>query len=515
MRIEFRQQDKDLKAVLIGDDPDQELEWSFRELEKSTKDHREAVFPELNNYWGRLPLERRQKLYALYEHAYDILEYQPLLNMGVLKEQLSEVCEKILDLHPEHELFYHLERYEKIRFPDTVPVANTDNFNPKKNYYVKKYLGLLTLSLAFRAIVPIWSAYLRYIGAYSGTEYKEIIVFSIVSRSWLLRSSYMKDLTDYIEANTLDNTSTASSVIDGIGSANLLDWFLADACIRKLAIKPINGDGEKNNLIAKVHSAIMIKIRKLTKTRKGLVEDKFKSAGGSKTNGEKDSIMEEFKIKTPITEGDKSAFVFAAHHLINHVQSHIPDVDMALYQTLLQYMDIHVLSPVMVKAQERLIQWVIAPYFPARAMGVLRMSALKVNASIAQLLLAQWGFADIAVYLGATVREEDEFLATDQVRTNIPRKLIQTLTEKYPHNIMSLGSSTKTATQINRACVDIEAVAVELLRHEWQLNAPSVLIDMAKATGQLGAYEDGDLSTTPDIRRRLAELVIHIHDLNT
>lgn len=514
MHIEFRQHDKDLKAVVVGDEPDQELEWSFRELEKSTKDQREAVFPELNAYWARMDPGRRKQIFALYEKAYDILEYQPLIKLGPLKQQLSDVCEAILDLHPEHELFYHLERHEKITFPATVPVANTDSFNPKKNYYVQKYLGLLTLSLAFRAIVPIWAAYLRYITAFSGTEYKEIIVFSIVSRTWLLRSTYMRDLTDYIEANTKENTSTASSVIDGIGSANILDWFLADVCIRRLAIKPINGDGEKNNLIAKVHSTIMLKIRKLKKTRRGMVEDKFESGSASRTGGEKDPIMEEFKIKTPITEGDKSAFVFAAHQLVNQIDEFKDPTALTLVNTLLAHMDQHVDNPMATKAQELLIQWVIASYFPSRAVNILRISALKVCAAITQALLARWGFADLAMYIGASPQVEDQYVASDQVRANIPRKLIQVLVEKYPHDVMFSGSSTKSFTQTNRACIDIELMATGLLRRDWEVNVPTVLKTMAQETGQLGHYDEGELSTTPDIRRRLAELVIHIHEIN-
>lgn len=153
-------------TLVIGGDAPRELSFAMPAISAGprrvgmtqTENKRETekeYLVELNAYWETLSEKEQEKLYELYEDAYEVSNDKDLW-----REHLPGIMSQIVDMHP-------IERIEKlyprdsIWYPDDMKNdfgAVCTNYSEDMTYVRRDYYDLIIFGIALRALVPVFCA---------------------------------------------------------------------------------------------------------------------------------------------------------------------------------------------------------------------------------------------------------------------------------------------------------------------------------------------------------------------
>jgi len=484
-----------LEATLISDDK-KELIWSLSAMSRNLVRGHELVFLEVNAYWASVSATRRKQIFALYADIHEHID--EVLDVQQLQRALIEKIAKLLALHPASELASFIPTCN-ITYPLSVKHTGMVQFQPNKTYDIVKYDRLLVLATAIRVLTPIWSVYVSIMDKYAPKNYKELMALRLLTQSWIKDYQGFAELQAYVRANIREDESSLSSVIGGVGSEMIPEWLLALICVRRLATKGLSGDGENNNLVSNIHSIVTHTLNGKDKTFSGYFHNKD-------LRGDTDdnlSLLEEYKIKQVITEGDKATFgayltdpVAVVHKIDDGID---PKVILSAWKNNQKALDCSV-SP----GQMRLLQWVCGPVLPPTSLTILNKPNKLRLLSAAQVVLRHWGYPQIAAYMVA--RRVDDGMQKVQVaenRARFPKELSVRIAGLYPHIPQHIKSQRHPVIEA------IVKTVEDLSSADWFVEAPSALLN------EIDEYiVDGQYVTPGDIQRLLAELVIYIAERN-
>lgn len=485
-----------LEAVLTPDKGDPII-WPLAAMSRNIKvPTHDLVFREINMYWESVSANRRKQIFSVYkkidEHFSDVMDIQ------YLQKSLTELVTELLELHPQHELAAFIPRC-KITYPTSVKDGGVIQFQPNKTYDVPKYDRLLVLAMAIRVLTPVWSVYVAAMDKYVGKNHKELMALKLVTKSWIMNYKGFGELQDYIEANTKDDESSLSSIIGHVGSEMIPEWLLARICVRRLTTKKLSGDGQDNNLVSNIHSIVTQTLRSKDKTFAGY----FKNKDVRNESDDNLSLLEEYKIKQTITEGDKAMFASPLKDLVRTTHQ-IDDTINPMTIEAAWANNQKALNCSVGPGQVRVMQWVCGGVLPVQSVAVLNKTEKLKLLTITQTVLHHWGYPQIAAYMVA--RAVDDGMQKVQVsenRARFPKELSARLGALYPHNPMHL--------KLTRPYV-VEAVAKtaeDFSSTDWLIEGPEDLL------GEVDEYMvDGSYVTPGDIQRNIAELAIYVAERN-
>jgi hypothetical protein len=160
------------------------------------------------------------------------------------------------------------------------------------------------------------------------------------------------------------------------------------------------------------------------------------------------------------------------------------------------------------ECQIRVIQWVVSPIVSPRAMWDINKSSILRLAAIAQFVLWNTGFKDLAgIPTARSMNAEGYGSYSSESRAHITKDKVDKLNELYPY--YRRHPTKKTLKPNNDAVNEIMELAQALSDHTWFLNMAEEQIAELRGSAANKTHRVGY-----DIRNRLADYAIYVQQRN-
>lgn len=510
MHIQVVQQESFYNLVLTSDEG-KELVFDFKEFKANIKRDQDILFVELNLFWSKIGANRRKQIFELYERFIEIVEGN-YFDQNVLHENLTELSKELMIQHNLDELLGFVASNIGT-YPETIQKSLNiaDNLSYSKTYTWDKYRGLVAISIASKAMAPIWSFYLKTISVTASDVFKDMVAYKLLNTSWFPVSKPVDDLLEYIKGNISVSKLPLSAQVNGLGEADMPRWLLAITVIRRLMLRPLLGNDI--NLVIDVYKLIKNKsdVPVLNRLFKGKIKRKDPPPTSGSGDDDHNSILENFKIKEPLTTGDRVVFSSFARNLEDIGLRIDEDLDLKRLRSCYSYFQKRGLEATIEPFQKRITQWVCSTVMSPRAIETYRKDNLLGILAVTQALVWQWGFPKLAILLsGEAVVDQEEPINFNPSRSgSIPKDKVQRLLELYPHKRADIKKSdAKSHRNYNEACISIDIMAKDIGKYDWNIIAPNELLDDNNDLMNSSVYV-----VPPDIRSHLADLVIFLAEM--
>lgn len=516
MRMDVATYQGDGFSEVITSHGEESLTWSTGTYGKVRLADPKAMFDEINGYWETLPDDKQDDLWRCYKEIKALLDEmtEPFHTVRYLREYISQLYSNMsMD---------SISRWllgGRLYIPSDVHETrdNTGRYkNSDQTYLVDDYINLAVMALALRPVIPIWGEFIDQGGQGSGNDlYKEMDAMGLVSHTYIMdwpkEAPAIEKLENYIQVPVKNEAVALSSLWRGLGTAEIPIWLLANVMVRRLAIVPLCDHDNPQSVIAYVYKYIRSKLKPTERRTTDRVSEK-RPEGGGRDEDDKTSLLEEYKVKQRIADGDAVLYAVCTENMAGIAQTVDPTVDLRLLEQTMRALN-RMGNAQVNTHQVRLAQWTLAKGYPARAMSHIDKVSVNRLLVTAQALLWHWGFLEVACLL--TV---DAISATDQnapglthrprPSTRISRKYIDQLMELYPHVKPQRGKDTNLRNG-NVASIGVNNVTHEVMAGNWQyLGVP----ELKRLAGQPEGR--GILVVPPTIKNNITEAVKHIASLN-
>ena len=258
------------------------------------------LFYFLSNYWESLTDPEQDAVYNLYKQLQDVMDtVMDKDERGVL---ITDISSKLMLYLTSSKLKFWISNNPDIQIPQDIPeecVENIDrNVTRDRTIIRKDYLEIIAMSLAMRAMVPIWGEYVPTIRNEAGTSHKEIYAFNLLRNTEYYFCRAVEVITKYIEATVKEDKFNPNILNQGISSEDYGRIMMCTTCVRKVSIADISGRLTVPNVIKLIYKSIVSKIQNLDRDYESGIKNKDdESRSESKGNEEnKLSVWERYRI---------------------------------------------------------------------------------------------------------------------------------------------------------------------------------------------------------------------------
>lgn len=476
--------------------------------DKFSKDS--LTFYPINLYWESIPERDQQAIFECYEDAQEL--FDSITGVNELKQYLTDISSRLMSFHEIPRVRRWLEYDSPFRVPpDIDPHYKPDvdrSTTRDQTYTYDDYLGLMSMSVIFRAMIPIWSVYSKTAKFDSGKDWRDLNSLWLLKDSNVYKSEEMQRLLRYIKANIRPDTHTGNHVLAGIPKDDLPQHLLARVCVLKLCMgelleKGAPIEGNKYNLPALVYNSIIeppspqggdYSQRVLTK--------EVLTEGRGETNDSNSSVLEYYKARSPVTVGRIAEMEYSLRDPYAIAAQLCPEADMRNLEIALetsQKLYTEVIQPCLIT----LSQWVIAPAFPPKGCYYLEPDLLIRIFAITETVLRHRGFGSLALLSTAYTVKEDEGMRITSVvgKSHMPEQLFSSISHYFPYR---KESRRKANTQAEDCFVisDIKKLSTEFARFTWRATAADSLVEEVQ-----GSARSRRITILPNLRNDLATML--------
>ncbi|EKD22588.1 MAG: hypothetical protein ACD_84C00040G0002 [uncultured bacterium] len=464
------------------------------------------IFEEINGYWSRLPVTEQDKIFIIYKKIKDV--FDSVWDMSELTRQLYVLVKELYDHHELTDIRHWMDFHSNLVLPDGLRdsfLTSQETSSTRERTYLKDdYKWLVTMTIALRAMIPIWGEFIARTRKETGTVFKEYYAFQLLAYSNIAKSEPMERLRVYVEHSMATDKSMSAAILGGISSEDFPTWVLGLVVVRRLTVGDVRGVETNSSLVTFIYKFIGQKVKGHDNSFIGLVKEKVVEGQGQE--GENNlSKLEGYKIKQEFPAGDIAIIGFYLQNPLNIAKMICPEIDPELVlQSIVNVQSLDVEQ--IWKPQTVLMQWVLSSVIPPR--GLLHISkALSLNAmGVTSALLWHRGHYELAGLLSATeqLNQEELLLGGTDSRARITREQMEQLDVLYPFSRKPVGKQ-KVIKRLNPAAEAIDSVASMFSGHDWKLTLPSEMIE--KITGN---PNNRRYATPYDIKIKLAKLAIEL-----
>jgi len=492
------------------------LVWSTGTYGKVRLNNPHGAFDEINGYWASLPEQAQDAIWEAYKE---------------LKEEFERITDFVQEIKGVRRLITELYRNMpmdsfnawllrgNLYIPSDVqetPDVNGRYKNSAQTYLVADYINLAVVALALRPLIPIWGEFIDQGGYGSGNDlYKEMDAMGLIAHTeimnWPHDSPAIDKLEGYIQVPVNNEAITLRSLWLGLGSAERPVWLMANVLVRRLTIVPLCDHTNPQSVIAYVYKYIRSKLKPTERRTADRVNEK-RPEGGGRDEDDKTSLLEEYKVKQRIADGDAVLYDIQTENMAGMAQKVDPTIDLRLLERTVGSLDR--MGRVAISShQVHLAQWVMAKGFPPRAFSHVKKVSVNRLLVTAQALLWHWGCLEVACLMTVEpISMADQNAPGLSYRprpsTRISRKYIDRLMELYPHVKPQRGKDTSMRNG-NVASLGINTVTREIMTGNWNYVGP---LELKRLAGQPEGR--GLLVIPPTIKNNITEAVIKIAELN-
>lgn len=333
-------------------------------------------------------------------------------------------------------------------YVDSVDIPGTR----EQTYLVTDYQDLLTLSLMVRFLIPLWCVYMkpnnggsadldgRHIPSVSDLPFKEKNAIMLIFGTELEHSPGFTKLYEYCNAtySSLKNDLALKTVLlqGGMSAEDIPLWLTGFLCMRKLSYLDLRAtvNGEPDNLLRRIFSALRLKINPAFKPQIGFVKDKIspdEALTGDDAN--RVALLESYRVTQRLTVGDIALINFITEDPVR-VAKEIAgiDLDLDVYTDFYQTTSKAFLDKPLPLATVTIAKWLITPMMePAEAAYLGKNSMIRILA-ICQAVAWQKKELFLALLLGSYSPKKGTVPANSVALEKPSKHLLDALFEKYP-----------------------------------------------------------------------------------
>lgn len=461
------------------------------------------TFAFINAYWAQLPLEKQDRIYAIYASISE--DFDDLVSNNVVRERLLEKVPKLLELHNVEEIEHWVRFNSGINIPTSFNetyVENVDkNTTPDKTYTRGEYISLVALSIALRTMVPIWGAYIRSIRSEVGNDFKEQSAFALILKTAVYYCKPMQKLAEYIRAQTVNAEFNASNTLNFISREDYPHWLLALVCVKRLCIGDIRSREPNAHLVSLVYNMISQRamygetdFSNMIRSKKA---DEYGPDGESKV-----SNLERFKTTASISLGQIGEMEYAMKDIVKASIKVCPEIDLQLLERSLETC-LATVQPL--RPQIVLLAWVFSPVISPRGIDYLPPAMVTSILGAVEAILWTRGHRYLALLSTAYAIIDDSVhrVAHASSRMRPTEDLTEQVDKYFPYKQMQVGK-TGVVTEIQPINDTVDKMASNLGKYTWRATAHESMIQE-----ELGTTARR-IPMIPDIKGEITRLIVDI-----
>lgn len=501
---------KDVQNVVVVKHGDREITWDLRLYYRNAVLPIERVFELINGYWSTLSDERQEAIFDCYQEARNALN--EIVDQNMMHHRLTQIVKRLYSQMPFDEIRYWARTYGNIKVPPSIKddyaqleisERNQNAMDYQSRTYLRSdYLDLVNLAIALRPMVPIWSEYARSDQPSVGGTFREYHAMSLLNLSHILNTDPVHRLREYIETTSPDLKTLLSAALGGLGSSELPDWVMSLAIMRKLVVIELSSYEDSSNIISVIYHHVRNTIKTVDRRFASRIRDKSKPSG--EDDDENKSILETYKIKQEISDGDLMVLSIYTEDPMRLAKRICPEIEdakvLACAENIRRCMDHHPTHGQLV-----ILRWVMSHVIPPRSIDNINKTSIFTAIAAAQAVLWEWGFPDLALLMTATETRDKGGLLIGGIesRSRIPKEYVEQFLVLYPH-YQEKGSKDRDR-QTNVACKAIDTIAKDFVKCDWHVHAPAQLAELGSTIDDIGL-----MNAPSDIKTQLSALVLKL-----
>lgn len=468
----------------------------------------QKVLGHCNGYWESLPEEKQTAIFEVYKEIRLFFD-RPHWDSNLV--ELYGLVAKLYEYHSVESIYNWMIYHDKgVCCPDYlreefVQYHGYTCETAEKTYTRPDYLWLLALCIAVRVMIPVWGEFIARTKSDVRNLFKEFYALRLINRANIYHSKPMERLRVYIEHNIPPTLPSGLTLNAGISTDEYPDWMLGILIIRKLTIVDLAGEEKRTSVIANIHSYMLEKNRRGPDSS-GVVRSSITSGTGPDIDSNLSMLERSTRIKHTIPTGYFVTLEVPFEKPLQIARNICPDIPEELLELSLQ--SVPVLRQARVHdPQVAVASWVLAynntvvprslQHFPNRN------KTLSVALSIAQALLWHTGYIELAPFITAIERlDEDDYGGNDS-RSRVTKEQADRIESFCP--LVNIVGTSKNARKNNRVLECIEETASRFDDCNWQANLAEPLLRQINPTGRRELY------IPTNIKPLLAKLIISLN----
>lgn len=426
------------------------------------------IFEQINSYWESLALTKQNLIFECYKNLASI--FDSFMSKQNMIDELNAWSIALLNHHDFESLRNWLFFSSNINIPNVFVenfVYDIDKQNSIEQTYLKKdYVDLVTMTIIFKTMMPIWGTYISHMRQEHGTLFKEYHAFKLIYGAAITHSVPYEKLITYIDKTIVQGSYNPTAIVNDISSEDFPLWILAKTIIRRLCVSDIRGLDPRANVVTFIYKYV----KQTSITSDSQIDEIVKNKRYDDNNSELDgkfSAQERYRVKHEISLGEIVEIEYSisdlkslAFKLTGNMTDELLNLCLATSASLN--------GKVILDPQMTLLRWVFKPVVSPRGLMYVDNSLIIKCLGVLQAVLWARGhhYLSILSTSSANINDGAMIISSVDSKSGIPKAIIEELDKVYPYQRMSGGKKTGYKSQ-NLCIRSVNSLVDKISTHSW------------------------------------------------
>lgn len=499
MKIEARTSDTTRKVLeFVVTHEDQALCFDGGTFDRKSIENQDQIFRHFNLYMSRQTPMFQEKVFQVFGAIRSVFDdfYDPSkMNTNGSVYLISNLTPLVRSLYEDFDL-NDLENWISFHSDIIIPDKKFEEVyiesdekpgTREKTYLYSDYQKLIALSIAIRAMLPVWGEFINLTKAETGVRFKEFYAAQLLNDCKLSMCEAMDKLKTYVSSLIMADKELSHFILSGIGTQDFADWLVGLVLVRRLSMGDYAGTNKDTTLITYIYNYVNPKTAGINNNAfHAMVRYKEFDKGEGEGDDHSSSRLEGYKIKLKLPIGDISILENYLNNPMRVFKSYgmtMNDELMKLFNMFMQQ-TVALESKTIDPAQVSICQYVLAKVIPARSLTHISKRQVLIAIAITQTILWLNGYKSLTALVGAYALESSNSqLSSFDSKARIPKELADRIEELYPYKkiTQAMGRnqsiSSKRKGKVNTIIFDtIDDLTASFSKQDWVINLPEEYI---------------------------------------
>jgi len=440
----------------------------------------ERQFELMNAYLDYKGNDYKSTLYQIIVEASYAVE-ETIFTKGLTNPPTAALY-RVIDYFDLEDIKYFIKSIYGVKAPENL----RDNFDPQiesdglgtriQTYLKDDYYDLAALTIPIKAVIGLLGQYAIRKDKSIALMHREYVLCGLLSNHPIMKHPAIIKLLEWskvlIDLNIQDSDTESITVIEKqIPSSELPRYLLYVVIIQKLSIAAIVTDNRERNVITRIYNYIINKL----KTKGGAstkIRDKRPLPDADSASGDKESIVESYRIVSNITIGTETEFNWYMNNLEYIIRDIGYPVDKTLLNEVIKKNQCFKTVPIS-RDQVAVASYLFKDIIDPRSFDYIGIDGIINMISAAFTVYWMTNHKEMAMFITSRqVRATHDVIdinITPNIR--IDPVIKKQLAEVYPYNKQL--SNNRTESVIEAAITEL---TYSVFKHKWLPNAPESCI---------------------------------------
>lgn len=439
------------------------------------------LFYYLNTFWETLSEDKQKDIFLLYKQFQEVMD--TTLDKTEQRGLIVDISTKLMKIHDVATIKRFISFSQEITIPADIPEKCIEDINRNvtqdRTIVRKDYLEIIALSLAMRAMVPIWGEYIPTIKNEAGTSHKEIYAFHLLKDSEYYFCRAVDVITRYIEATVKDDKNNPNILNQGISSEDYSRVMMSTTCVRKVSVTDISGRDVVPNIIKVIYKSIVSKLQNLDRDFETGIKNKDDETRNNEKGSDENklSVWERYRIVYDLDIGTVVEIDHSAKNLGVIIEKLGLINEQALVVKCIESARSLMARP-LEEPQLTILKWVIREAVVPR--GVLYIETMETVATLMGIVQAKlWmeGHKYLAILSTCYRHTTDvgKLYGNPISKDHLTKELKDEIAKIYPCREKTLDRR-ESGKEANLCIQSIDLLVNNLIRFVWRSTAPEEML---------------------------------------